>query len=250
MKLALVTGGTRGIGLAVARRLAADGMAVTVTYAHDAAEAASAVALAAAEGLALAAVRCDAASAADWQALRQPGGALDGQDVAVLVHAAGFARDKLAMTMPMVDFDEVLGVHLRGGFLAAQAVMKGMIAARQGRIIFVCSPTAWLGRRGQTAYGAAKAGLYGLCRSLMHELGRFQITCNCVSAGLVDTALTAELPESVKGELLRSIPMGRAGTASEVAELVGFLASKQAAYLTGQWLAADGGLDALCEDSF
>ena len=114
----------------------------------------------------------------------------------------------------------------------------------------MCSPTARLGRRGQTAYGAAKAGLYGLCRSLMHELGRFQITCNCVSAGLVDTALTAELPESVKSELLRSIPMGRAGTASEVAELVGFSASKQAAYLTGQWLAADGGLDALCEDSF
>jgi len=250
MKLALVTGGTRGIGLAVARRLAADGMAVTVTYTHDAAQAAAAVAQAQRDGLDLSAVRCDAASAEDWRALSQPGGFLDGKNLAVMVHAAGFTRDKLTMTMPVQDFDDVLGVHLRGGFLAAQAVMKGMIATRSGRLIFLCSPTAWLGRRGQTAYGAAKAGLFGLVRSLVHELSRFQITCNCVSAGLVDTALTAELPEAIRSELIRSIPMGRAGTAGEIAELVAFLASKQAGYLTGQWLAVDGGLDTLREDGF
>ncbi|MBL8634526.1 MAG: SDR family oxidoreductase [Myxococcales bacterium] len=250
MKLALVTGGTRGIGLAVARLLAAQGMAVTVTYAHDAEAAQQTVAQAQAEGLSLSALRCDAGSAADWRTLSQPGGFLDGKSVSVLVHAAGFTRDKLAMTMPVQDFDDVLGVHLRGGFLAAQAVMKGMIAARNGRIVFICSPTAWLGRRGQTAYGAAKAGLYGLTQSLVQELSRFQITCNCVSAGLVDTSLTAELPESVRADLLSAIPMGRAGTAAEVAELVGFLASKQSAYITGQWLAVDGGLDALAEDNF
>ncbi len=250
MKLALVTGGTRGIGLAVARRLAADGMAVTVTYAHDQAQAEAAVHAARANGLDLSAVRCDAASAEDWRKLTASGGFLDGKSVAVLVHAAGFTRDKLAMTMPVADFDDVLGVHLRGGFLAAQAVMKGMIAARHGRILFICSPTARLGRRGQTAYGAAKAGLFGLTLSLVQELSRFQITCNCISAGLVDTALTAELPESVRNDLLRSIPMGRAGTASEIAELAGFLASKEAAYLTGQWLAVDGGLDSLAEDCF
>lgn len=250
MKLALVTGGTRGIGLAVARLLAAQGMAVTVTYAHDAEAAEQTVAQAQAEGLSLSALRCDAGSAADWRTLSQPGGFLDGKSVSVLVHAAGFTRDKLAMTMPAQDFDDVLGVHLRGGFLAAQAVMKGMIAARNGRIVFICSPTAWLGRRGQTAYGAAKAGLYGLTQSLVQELSRFQITCNCVSAGLVDTSLTAELPESVRADLLSAIPMGRAGTAAEVAELVGFLASKQSAYITGQWLAVDGGLDALAEDNF
>lgn len=250
MKLALVTGGTRGIGLAVARLLAAQGMAVTVTYAHDAEAAQQTVAQAQAEGLSLSALRCDAGSAADWRTLSQPGGFLDGKSVSVLVHAAGFTRDKLAMTMPVQDFDDVLGVHLRGGFLATQAVMKGMIAARNGRIVFICSPTAWLGRRGQTAYGAAKAGLYGLTQSLVQELSRFQITCNCVSAGLVDTALTAELPESVRADLLSAIPMGRAGTAAEVAELVGFLASKQSAYITGQWLAVDGGLDALAEDNF
>lgn len=250
MKLALVTGGTRGIGLAVARRLAAQGMAVTVTYAHDTEAAERTVAEAQAEGLSLTALRCDAAVAQDWRALSAPGGFLDGKSIAVLVHAAGFTRDKLAMTMPVQDFDDVLDVHLRGGFLAAQAVMKGMIAARFGRILFICSPSAWLGRRGQTAYGAAKAGLYGLSQSLVQELSRFQITCNCVSAGLVDTALTAELPDAVRTELLSTIPMGRAGTASEVAALVEFLASKQAGYVTGQWLAVDGGLDSLAEDNF
>ncbi|HNI60076.1 MAG TPA: SDR family oxidoreductase, partial [Pseudomonadota bacterium] len=223
MKLALVTGGTRGIGLAVAHRLAADGYAVTVTYAHDAAQAEHAVSAARSMGLDLSALRCDAASVDDWKTLSQPGGFFDGKSIAVLVHAAGFTRDKLAMTMPVGDFDDVLDVHLRGGFLSAQAVMKGMIAARFGRILFICSPTAWLGRRGQTAYGAAKAGLYGLTKSLVQELSRFQITCNCVSAGLVDTALTADLPEPIRAELLRSIPLGRPGTAQEIAELVAFL---------------------------
>ncbi len=250
MKLALVTGGTRGIGLAIARRLAVDGLSVAVTYAHDAAQAEAAVAAANADGIDLSPIRCDAASAEDWQKLGQAGGFLDGKNVAVLVHAAGFTRDKLAMTMPVRDFDDVLGVHLRGGFLAAQAVMKGMIAARFGRILFICSPTAWLGRRGQTAYGAAKAGLFGLTRSLVQELSRFQITCNCVSAGLVDTALTADIPEAVRAELMAAIPLGRLGTAQEIAEFVAFLASKQASYITGQWLAADGGLDAIREDSF
>ena len=225
-------------------------MAVTVTYAHDTEAAERTVAEAQAEGLSLKALRCDAAAAQDWRALSAPGGFLDGKSIAVLVHAAGFTRDKLAMTMPVQDFDDVLGVHLRGGFLAAQAVMKGMIAARNGRIVFICSPTAWLGRRGQTAYGAAKAGLYGLTQSLVQELSRFQITCNCVSAGLVDTALTADIPEPVRKELLASIPLGRPGTPSEVAELVAFLAAKEAGYITGQWLAADGGLDAIREDSF
>jgi 3-oxoacyl-[acyl-carrier protein] reductase len=163
----------------------------------------------------------------------------------VLVHAAGFTRDKLLMTMPVADFDEVLGVHLRGGFLAVQAVLRGMIASRSGRIVFITSPTARLGRRGQTNYGAAKAGLYGLMASLVLEVSRFRITVNCVSSGLVQTALTGELSESVRNELLASIPMARLGHADEIAALVGFLASDKAGYITGQALAADGGLDLL-----
>lgn len=247
---ALVTGGSRGIGLAIARRLAADGHEVVVTYAHDAAGAAQAVAAARAEGLMLTAQRCDVNQPGDWQQLLGPGTPLYEHGVAVLVHAAGFTRDKLLMTMPAADFDDVLGVHLRGGFLAAQAVMKPMIAARAGRMIFLTSPTAALGRRGQTNYGAAKAGLGGLMRSLLWEVSRFQITVNCVCAGLVDTAITAELPEGVRAELLRGVPLARMGTPGEVAALVAFLASERGAYITGQTLAVDGGIELNNADAF
>lgn len=237
MRRALVTGGTRGIGLSIAQRLARDGFEVLVTYAHDADAAERAVTQAQASGLAVKAARCDVGDPEAWRAIAG--------DFAVLVHAAGFARDRLLLTMAPADFDAVLGVHLRGAYLATQAVLRGMIANRGGRILFISSPTAVLGRRGQTNYGAAKAGLGGLMRSLVHEISRFGITVNCVSAGLVDTALTAELPESIRAELIGSIPMGRPGQPDEIAGLVAFLASEEAGYISGQALAADGGLDAL-----
>lgn len=220
-------------------------MAVVVTYAHDANAAEWAVKKAQDEGLLISAVACDAGDPLAWQNLFRRGTELAEEGVSVLVHAAGFTRDKLLLTMPPCDFDDVLAVHLRGGFLSTQAVLRGMIAARGGRIVFITSPTATLGRRGQTNYGAAKAGLIGLMHSLVEEVSRFRVTVNCVSAGLVETALTAELPEAVKKELLAKVPMQRAGTPAEVAELVAFLASENAGYITGQTLAVDGGLEAL-----
>jgi 3-oxoacyl-[acyl-carrier protein] reductase len=250
MRRALVTGGSRGIGLAIAQTLARSGFSVVVTYAHDQAGAEAAAQAAQAAGLLITAARCDVNSPKDWQALFARGTPLYEEGVAVLCHAAGFTRDKLLMTMPPADFDDVLGVHLRGGFLAAQAVMRGMIAARSGRMIFITSPTATLGRRGQCNYGAAKAGLGGLMRSLLWEVSRFQITVNCVCAGLVDTALTGELPEAVRRELLAGIPQNRAGRPEEIAALVDFLASERAGYITGQTLAADGGLSAMSADAF
>jgi 3-oxoacyl-[acyl-carrier protein] reductase len=249
---ALVTGGSRGIGLAIARALAADGLEVVVTYGHDVAGAEAAVVAARAEGLALSAVQADAGDVAAWDALFARDGALGlaERGAQVLVHAAGFTRDGLLMTQAPADFDAVLAVHLRGAYLAARAALRGMIAGRFGRILFLSSPTAVLGRRGQCSYGAAKAGLMGLVRSLVAEVSRFQITVNCVSAGLIDTALTAELPEAVRQSLLSAVPMGRSGQVDEVAALVRFLASESAGYITGQHLAADGGLDTLAGDAF
>ena len=230
MKRALVTGGTKGLGLAIARKLKADGADVLCLYAHDD-EAARAC------GLPVA--RCDVASAADVDALfaRERENPFH-----ILVHAAGFTRDKLMMMMPERDFDDVLAVHLKGGFLIAKQAQKGMIGARWGRILFVVSPTALLGRPGQTNYGAAKAGLIGLCRSLAHEVARFHITVNCVSAGLVETEMTSQLSAEIKQRLLSAVPLGRMGAPGEIAAACAWLCSDGAAYVTGQVLGVDGGL--------
>jgi 3-oxoacyl-[acyl-carrier protein] reductase len=231
MRRAIVTGGTKGLGLAIARRLAADGLDVLALYAHDDAAAQAAV------GERIRVARCDVASAAAVDALF----AVE-RDCDVLVHAAGFTRDKLMMMMPERDFDDVLGVHLKGAFLTAKQAMKPMISHRWGRIVFVVSPTALLGRAGQTNYGAAKAGCIGLARSLAREVARFQITVNCVCAGLVETELTSGLPEATKQELLSHVPLGRMGRPEEIAAATAWLCSDGAAYITGTVLGVDGGL--------
>src|SRR6266852_4438117 len=223
LRRALVTGGSRGLGFAMARALAGDGLEVVATYAHDEAAARTASEQARAERLSISLARCDAGSPAEVADLFARVDPID-----VVVHAAGFTRDRLLPSMPDRDFDDVIAVHLTGGFLASRHALPAMLAKGWGRIVYVISPTALLGRRGQANYTAAKSGLIGLCRALAREVGPLGVTVNCVSPGLVDTALTTEISPEVRTELIRAIPLGRPGRADEVAPVAAFLCSDRA----------------------
>lgn len=241
-KRALVTGGSRGIGRAVCLALAARGMRVAVNYAGNAAAAEEVVQACLQQGAPDAfAVQADVSDAEQVRALvaavSERWGGVD-----VLVNNAGITRDGLLMRMSEQDFDAVLATNLKGAFACMQAVMRPMMKQRWGRIVNLSSVVGLRGNLGQANYAASKAGLIGMSKSAAKELASRGITVNCVAPGFIETDMTAVLPESVRTALLGQIPLARLGAAEEVAAAVAFLASPEAAYITGQVLCVDGGM--------
>lgn len=240
-KTALVTGASRGIGRAIALRLAAEGARVAINYAGNvkAAEEVKA-AIEAAGGTAIL-CRADVADSAAVEAMvadvAKEFGAID-----ILVNNAGITRDTLLMRMKDEDFAKVLDTNLKGVFYCTKAVSKLMMKKRSGRIVNMASVVGLVGNAGQTNYAAAKAGVIGFSKSAAKELASRGITVNAVAPGFIGTDMTADLPESVKEKALSDIPLDRAGQPEDVANAVLFLASDQASYITGQVVHVDGGM--------
>ncbi|MGN6608978.1 MAG: 3-oxoacyl-ACP reductase FabG [Jatrophihabitans sp.] len=225
----LVTGGNRGIGLAVARAFAANGDNVAVTHRSSGPP----------EGLF--GVRCDISSGDDVEAAFTAVEAEFGP-VEVLVANAGITDDTLLLRMSEESFTRVLDTNLTGAYRVAQRAAKGMLRARKGRLIFVSSVVALVGSPGQANYAASKAGLIGLARSIARELGSRSITANVIAPGFIETDMTAELSDERKKEVLAGVPLGRYGSADEVAAAALYLASPGAGYVNGVVLPVDGGL--------
>jgi len=240
-KIALVTGGSKGIGRAIALALARDGARVFAAYGHDEEAAAALAAEAGAAGLSLQAVRMDVTSTDAVDAFFKERLEAD-EPVQVLVNNAGGFRDAFLAMMSDQDWHDVLEVNATGTFRVTRRAIRLMIATRWGRIVNIVSPSALLGLPGQTNYSAAKAAVVGFTRALAREVGRRGITVNCVSPGLVDTDATKKLPPQAVKALLAMVPLARMGRPEEVAPAVSLLCGAAGSYITGQVISVDGGL--------
>lgn len=239
-QVALVTGGARGIGKAIARSFGDKGAAVVIADVSEEAAAATAAELAAA-GVKTLALKLDVSKAVDVsgaiERIVREFGKLD-----ILVNNAGITRDNLLLRMKEEDWDAVININLKGVFLCTREAVKAMVKARYGRIINIASVVAFMGNPGQANYSASKAGIVGLTKTTAREYASRGITVNAVAPGFISTAMTDALSENVRQEMLKSIPIGRFGTAEDVAAAVAFFAAPGNGYVTGQVIHVNGGM--------
>lgn len=238
---AIVTGGSRGIGRAVAVRLAKDGMNLVINYRGNSAAAEETERICRELGAEVLLVQGDVSRAEDCEKLAAQAKEAFGR-VDVLVNNAGITRDGLLARMTEEDFRAVLDVNLVGPWNMMKAVNRIMMKQRYGRIVNLSSVTGLMGNMGQTNYAAAKAGILGMTKSYAREAASRGITVNAVAPGFIDTDMTEAMPEGAKDKIITGIPMGRTGKPEDVAEAVAFLASEQAGYITGEVLRVDGGM--------
>ncbi|MFH5916678.1 3-oxoacyl-[acyl-carrier-protein] reductase [Clostridium perfringens] len=240
-KVAIVTGGTRGIGRAIALKLADHGANIVINYRNSDKEAEELKAILEGKGVKVLTVKCDISNFEDSKNLMDKCKEVFGK-IDILVNNAGITKDTLIMRMKEQDFDNVIDVNLKGTFNCAKHASAIMLKQRFGKIINMTSVVGIAGNAGQVNYAASKAGVIGLTKSLAKELGSRGITVNAVAPGFINTDMTASLSEKVKEEASKNIPLKRLGDPEDVANLVGFLASDAANYITGQVINVDGGM--------
>jgi 3-oxoacyl-[acyl-carrier protein] reductase len=240
-RVTLVTGGGRGIGRAIAVRLAEGGAKVAIAYRANDVAAEETAELVRDVGAGGELFKGDVASPEDVEDLVKGVGEAFGP-VEILVNNAGTTRDNIMLRMKDAEFDEVMRTNLKGTYLCTRAVLRRMVRARWGRIVNISSVVGLLGNAGQANYAASKAGIIGFTKSVAREVAGRGITVNAVAPGYVETELTGSLSKNIKGQIMGQVPMGRFGKPQEIAEVVAFLAGDGAGYVTGQTISVDGGM--------
>ena len=240
-KVALVTGGSRGIGRAICVRLAKSGMDIVFNYQNGNTAADETVAMCKEHGVEAYAVKADIGNPADCEMLVSEAMKIGGR-IDVLVNNAGITRDNLILRMTEAEFDEVMAVNLKGSFMMMKYVSKIMLKQKSGHIVNISSVVGVMGNAGQVNYAASKAGIIGMTKSLAKELASRKITVNAVAPGMIGTDMTNTLPDSVKEKMVSVIPFGEVGNPEDIANTVNFLASEESRYITGQVLCVDGGM--------